>query len=85
MKRKDSRKQGGVYGPLTRPLGRARPASVNSEETAKCFFRVGNTGDRRDLEQQRKRAWRRCEAYAAGTDPDAPPTPAPLVRGGDAA
>ena len=42
-------------------------------------------GDRRDLEQQRQRAWRRCEAYAAGTDPDAPPTPAPVVRGGDAA
>ena len=41
--------------------------------------------DRRDLEQQRKRAWRRCEAYAAGTDPDASPTPAPVVRGGDAA
>ena len=37
-------------------------------------------GDRRDLEQQRQRAWRRCEAYAAGTDPDAPPTPAPVVR-----
>ena len=48
-------------------------------------------GARRDLEQQRQRAWRRCAASAAGTDPDAPPAPALVVRlrwqvrGGDAA
>ncbi len=50
-----------------------------------------NAAIRRDLEHQRKVAWRRVQSYAAGGDPDAAPAPPPVVRsawqfrGGDAA
>ncbi len=66
---------------LDREYERSQEAVRRAEARRAAALQAARRNDevRRDLEAQRRRAWHRAHAYETGANPDASPTPAPVV------